>query len=582
MSFRKIIFSVFMTMAIMLSASFACFADIALEVTESCVKINLDFGEQIAGKKVAVEVFNPSKDFSSITTSSSENLMDVFAFVKQLNADSEGKAEISYTPKGKSGWYTVKAGYENCESYESERFVYVRQKDIDDLLTAIKNSTDTEIIKNVFAEAGGDELSGYVMLESDKTEAFPVFSEASSAVKESIYKSMLANAKDISDAESFNKFFSQAVFSEKLFSINKTKELKEYIEQYAEKLGLTESDIYNDIYLKNTLCDSNVIKPKVLENIINLDWTDAQKADVVGTCEDIIFLTTVYNTNVYERLGELIKAAEDKLKENGANLDELAEVYSETDVYRYISGTNYEDLEAFIETLNDGIDKYSKDEGSSSGGGSSGGGGGGKKAGASVQIPAAADTITPPEVLRSQFKDLENAQWAVDAIEYLAQRGIVSGKAENIFDPDAQMTREEFAKVLVLTFGLSDSTAKAEFADVAPDAWYYEYVASANKKGIIKGYGDSFGTGDYITRQDLATTVTRALEAVGKKAEAKREYKGFSDDSEIADYAKESVKTLYSAGIINGMDENTFAPNGFATRAQVAKIIYGLFVSQEG
>ena len=581
MSFKKIMFLVVMTLSVMLCLNTVCFADVSLDVSEESVKIYLDFGEKIAGKKLAVEVFNPSMDFDSLTASDSETLMSVFAFVKQTTADSEGKAEVTYTPKGKSGWYTVKAGYENCEEYETARFVYVRQKDIDDMLVSLKNATDTTVIKNVLAEKTGDELSGYTMLELEETEAFAVFKDSAETVKESIYKSILAKSETITDTESVKQIFAEAVFSEKLFSINKTKELKQYIEEYAEELGFTKSEIYNNIYLKNALCDSNVIKPKVLEAITEVEWTDEKKADVVGVCEDIILLTTVYNTNVYERIGEVIKAAKDKLSENGADFEALAEVKSETDVYRYISGTKYKDLEELVSALSDGIEKYSKSGGSSSGG-SSGGGGGSKKTSASVEIPTKLDSVEIPTALASRFRDLENADWAVEAIEYLAKEGIVSGKSANKFDPDANMTRAEFAKVLVLAFDIADNGASVELSDVNPGDWYYEYVASAYNKGIIKGYGDSFGADDFITRQDMATIVSRALETVGKKAEKVREYEGFADEAEVAEYALENVKTLYSAGIINGMDENNFAPTAFATRAQAAKIIYGLIVGQEG
>ena len=80
----------------------------------------------------------------------------------------------------------------------------------------------------------------------------------------------------------------------------------------------------------------------------------------------------------------------------------------------------------------------------------------------------------------------------------------------------------------------------------------------------------------------MATTVCRALETAGERIESIREYKSFEDEDYISDYALESVKKLYSAGIINGMDENSFEPYGYATRAQVAKIIHGIFARKEG
>ncbi len=580
MSFKKITLLALIMAAIMICSCLVCSADIGLDVSESEVKINLDFGEGVAGKKLAIEVFNPSKDLSGIASADSEALMEVFAFVAQTTADAEGKAEITYTPTGKSGWYTVKAGYENCEEYESERFVYVRQKDTDDLLAALRSATDASAIKNVFADPTDDSLAGYVILALDETEAYEIFDSASAAVKESIYKVLFARAEELVSTDDMKQIFSEAVFSEKLFSINDTGELKDYIEDYADVLGFADSDIYNGIYLNNTLCGSKT-KTKVLKAITEYEWTDDAKADVVGTCEEIIFLTALYNENVYDRIGDMIEAAEEMLIANGANLDDMEDVTSKTDVYRSIAGEEYSDIDAFVSKLNDAIDDNSKDSDKKDNKKKTSGGGG-SGSGTNMVIPGNVAAATPPDELESRFTDLENVGWAVDAIEYLAEQGIVQGKSENLFYPEAEMTRAEFAKVLVLSFDILDKDAKADFTDVKPDDWYYPYVASAYEKGIINGYGDSFGAGDPITRQDMATIVCRAMEATGMKVEAIRDYNGFADEDRISDYALEGVKTLYSAGIINGMDDDHFAPLNYATRAQVAKIIYGLLVGQEG
>lgn len=68
--------------------------------------------------------------------------------------------------------------------------------------------------------------------------------------------------------------------------------------------------------------------------------------------------------------------------------------------------------------------------------------------------------------------------------------------------------------------------------------------------------------------------VMRAAKATSKVPEAVVEAANFADSGSIADYAKEAVDTLQRAGIINGMTDTTFAPNGNATRAQAAKILY--------
>ena len=105
----------------------------------------------------------------------------------------------------------------------------------------------------------------------------------------------------------------------------------------------------------------------------------------------------------------------------------------------------------------------------------------------------------------------------------------------------------------------------------------YSYIAVASSCGIIKGYEDnSVKAETAITREDFATMINRALLAVGKELNQKEELNVFADCDDISDYAKDSVSKMKYFGIINGVGENMFAPKNNATRAETAKIIYGL------
>lgn len=578
MPFKRSLVTVLITLTILSCMSLNCFADVSYEtLSDTEVKVSINFGEDAAEKLVGVTVKNPKKTTDNLESLDSNALKEVFSFVKQTTADAEGKATVTFTPTGDAGWYTVTAAYENCMNTESLRIPYVKQQAILDLIEDIKEATDDSVVRSLFVPpVHEDELAGYVILDLANTKAYDkVFKKISSdTTKNSIYGRLSNELKAAENIDDVKRIFSDVVFSEKLFSIENANELKQYIKDYDSDLGLADSDIYKGIYSSSSLCGS-LVKPNVLKAIMDYEWTEESKADLVGTCEEIIFLTSLYHTNVYSRIGDMITATKEVLVEKGANLDALENVTSKTDVYRNIAGTKYADFTAFVTKLNEVIEDYSKIPNQNGTNKPSGGGGGG---GGRVSISNELVEVTTPAVLESRFKDLDNVDWAVEAIEYLAEKGIVSGKEENKFYPNEQMTREEFAKVLVLSFDLLDSKAVSKFTDVEPEDWYYAYVSSANKKGIINGYGDSFGAGNPITRQDLATIVYRTLESTGKKVKATREYKSFADEGQISDYALESIKALYSAEIINGMDELNFEPTGFATRAQVAKIIYGLLL----
>ena len=191
-------------------------------------------------------------------------------------------------------------------------------------------------------------------------------------------------------------------------------------------------------------------------------------------------------------------------------------------------------------------------------------------------VPSApADTIN-----KNIFNDIDSVPWATEAIVELAQKGIISGKGDGLFCPDDNITREEFVKIIMLTFFKDAKPADISFNDVDDSAWYAEYVKMAYGENIINGIGDGlFGTGVSITREDMAVIAYRTAVKAGRLTEdnvAEKEFI-FADDESISEYAKTSVYALYEADVINGMNELEFAPKPALTRAQAAKIIYGIY-----
>jgi hypothetical protein len=197
----------------------------------------------------------------------------------------------------------------------------------------------------------------------------------------------------------------------------------------------------------------------------------------------------------------------------------------------------------------------------------SGTGGGG---GISMPLPAPTPSPTP----QVPFTDLDNVGWAVPAISYLAEKGIVSGVGAGIFEPNRNVTREEFVKMLVGAFKLEDNGAELTFGDVSENDWYYTYISAAVANNIVLGYGDGrFGVGDSITREQMSAMAYRTAVhfAPGTAFSPKLD---FDDSGEINDWATEAVGALVSVGVINGVGENMFAPRELATRAQAAQVIY--------
>ena len=174
------------------------------------------------------------------------------------------------------------------------------------------------------------------------------------------------------------------------------------------------------------------------------------------------------------------------------------------------------------------------------------------------------------------FNDIADVQWAAEAIENLANRGIISGMGDGSFAPHLNVTREQFVKMFIQSFRIPTASGDA-FSDVDGSGWYAPYVYGALSSGVVTGISDTkFGTGMSITRQDLVTIIYRLMVKLDTMPEKVTDV-SFKDKSEIADYAADAVITLAEAGIINGVSDGVFAPGENATRVQTAVILDRLF-----
>lgn len=180
------------------------------------------------------------------------------------------------------------------------------------------------------------------------------------------------------------------------------------------------------------------------------------------------------------------------------------------------------------------------------------------------------------------FEDIDSVKWANDYIEVLASKGVVSGTGVGKFSPDANIKRAEFLCMLVRALNLYDSNATAEFSDVKPADWFYSDVASAVKAHIIDEQAQGeFSPNDFITREDMAVMIAKAIEncsALSAEKAKKFEVKQFNDSNKISESAKHSVELVSGYSIINGMPGNVFGPDKLATRAQAAVVIYKLIM----
>lgn len=176
------------------------------------------------------------------------------------------------------------------------------------------------------------------------------------------------------------------------------------------------------------------------------------------------------------------------------------------------------------------------------------------------------------------FADVPQGSWYAEAVNYLTVRGIASGTDETHFSPEAALTRGQFIVLLLKAYGIQPAEAGADnFAD-AGDTFYTDYLAAAKIEGIATGVGDNkFAPERALTRQDLFALLYRSLNLLGKLPTGNTgvAVDSFEDASQIADYAREAVQAFLESGIISGGNAK-LDPQGIATRAQTAQVLYNL------
>ena len=173
------------------------------------------------------------------------------------------------------------------------------------------------------------------------------------------------------------------------------------------------------------------------------------------------------------------------------------------------------------------------------------------------------------------FTDVAS-HWSKADVELLANKLVVDGATDTTFQPDRNITRAEFAALVVRSLGLSSATATSNFTDVKSDAWYASTVATAAKAGIIDGYEDkTFRPDAQITREELAAMVIRAMNYASistSVTDPQTVLSKYKDSNKIV-WAQKEIAAAINAGLINGMTDDTIGSDSQATRAQSATML---------
>jgi hypothetical protein len=203
--------------------------------------------------------------------------------------------------------------------------------------------------------------------------------------------------------------------------------------------------------------------------------------------------------------------------------------------------------------------------GSSSGG--TGGGTGGEEVGGDDTTPLAEPF---------PFTDVAESDWFYGDVYYMWEHELMNGTSATLFSPDRTLTRGMVVTVLYRMEGEPDVSGLTNpFPDVAAGEYYTDAVVWAAAEKIVLGYPSGrYGPSENVTREQLAAIIHRYENALAKIPENTVEARDFTDKGKISAYAQESVNALVLQDIIRGRANDTFDPQGTATRAEFAAMLH--------
>ncbi len=179
------------------------------------------------------------------------------------------------------------------------------------------------------------------------------------------------------------------------------------------------------------------------------------------------------------------------------------------------------------------------------------------------------------------FVDVTSSHWAARTLQILASKHIVTGINESEFQPSGRTTRAEFTAMLVRMLGLESNGRAGVFSDVNAKAWYAGAVNAAYDAGLINGVAEGiFNPEASITREQMAMLLVKAYEY--KHGQIKIESANsptFADSGDIADWSTAAVNKAVAVGLMQGRGKGIFAPKSNAVRAETAQAIYNFIKS---
>lgn len=197
-------------------------------------------------------------------------------------------------------------------------------------------------------------------------------------------------------------------------------------------------------------------------------------------------------------------------------------------------------------------------------------------------LPTPAPVVDQPindDSSTAKFNDIDRS-FNKQKIQALADEGILKGTSDTTFEPYREVTRAEFASMMVRALQLpAEPNTALTFEDIQDDGWYIPELQTAIKHVVARGFSeDVFAPDIRISREQASKMVGN----VARTIEGNESFGGFyTDESGIAEWAKSEVLGLTKESLLQGYPDGSFRPKQSVTRQEAAEMIYNLlFIGQ--
>ena len=186
--------------------------------------------------------------------------------------------------------------------------------------------------------------------------------------------------------------------------------------------------------------------------------------------------------------------------------------------------------------------------------------------------------------LSQMFPDVPSSHWAACEIDKLAMNDVVVGYPDRLYKPYKNITRAEFATMLVKGFDKDMYSARGEklFSDVPTNHWANNAITVAVHNDLLKGYPNGkFLPNNNVTRVEALCAMSKALQCGEMdKCEAQKVLSQYTDGSQVPEWAQIPIaKALDKGALANSPAPNKINPFGEATRADIAAMLQNIRVA---